>query len=117
MNVRFYLSYGVKITFKSHFWNEDVTILSLCTLRCYGRHYITLLNMYYHQMDQICLWEMLKSKTLNQKHLAGHIKDVRAVSNRVGLRLAARSVIISANEKRRYVKTLEFPTVSTFSSL
>ena len=37
-NVRFYLSYDIKITFKSHFWRKNVIILSLCTQRCYGRH-------------------------------------------------------------------------------
>ena len=33
MNVRFYLSYDIKITLKSHFWRINVIILSLCTLR------------------------------------------------------------------------------------
>ena len=36
-NVRFYLSYDIKITSKSHFWRKNVIILSLCTQRCYGR--------------------------------------------------------------------------------
>ena len=38
MNVRFYLSDDIKITFKSHFCCKNVTILSLCKQRCYGRH-------------------------------------------------------------------------------
>ena len=35
LSVRFYLSYDIKITLKSHFF---VILLSLCTLRCYGHH-------------------------------------------------------------------------------
>ena len=31
MNVRFYLSYDIKITLTSHFCRKSVTILSLCT--------------------------------------------------------------------------------------
>ena len=38
MNVRFYLSYDIKITLKSHFCRKIVIILSLCTQPCYGRH-------------------------------------------------------------------------------
>ena len=38
MNVRFYLSYGIRITLNSHFWLKNVIILSVCTQRCYGRH-------------------------------------------------------------------------------
>ena len=30
MNVRFYLSYDIKITLKSHFCRKNVIILSLC---------------------------------------------------------------------------------------
>ena len=40
-NVRFYLSYEIKITLKSHFWRENVIILSLCMQRCYGRHNVS----------------------------------------------------------------------------
>ena len=36
-NVRFYLSYDIKITLKFHFWRKNVLILSLSTQRCYGR--------------------------------------------------------------------------------
>ena len=38
MNVRFYLSYDLKITLKSHFLRKKVIILSLCTQRCYEPH-------------------------------------------------------------------------------
>ena len=38
---RFYLSYVIKNTLKSHFWRKNVVILSLCTQRCYGRHYVS----------------------------------------------------------------------------
>ena len=38
-NVRFYLSYDIKKTLKSHFWRKNVIILSLWTQCCYGRHY------------------------------------------------------------------------------
>ena len=38
MNVRFYLSYEIKITLKSHFGRRNVIKLSLYTQRCYGRH-------------------------------------------------------------------------------
>ena len=40
-NVRFYLSYDIKITLKSHFCRKNVIILSLCTQRCYGRHNVS----------------------------------------------------------------------------
>ena len=40
-NVRFYLSYGIKITLKSHFWRKNVINLLLCTQRCYGRHNVS----------------------------------------------------------------------------
>ena len=39
-NVRFYLSYGIKITLKFQFWRKNVIIL-LCTQRCYGRHNVS----------------------------------------------------------------------------
>ena len=35
-NVRFYLSYDIKITLKSDFRRKNVIILSLCKQRCYG---------------------------------------------------------------------------------
>ena len=38
MNVRFYLSYDIKITLTSHFCLKNVIILSSCTQRCYERH-------------------------------------------------------------------------------
>ena len=41
MNVRFYLSYDIKITLKFHFCRKNVVILSLCTQRCYGRHNVS----------------------------------------------------------------------------
>ena len=34
----FYLSYGIRITLKSHFSRKKGIILSLCTQRCYERH-------------------------------------------------------------------------------
>ena len=30
--------YHMTNTLKSHFWRENVIILSLCSLCCYGRH-------------------------------------------------------------------------------
>ena len=33
-----YLSYDIRITLESHFWRQNVIILSLCMQRCYGRH-------------------------------------------------------------------------------
>ena len=41
MNVRFYLSYDIKITLKSHFCSKNIIFLSLCTQRCHGRHNIS----------------------------------------------------------------------------
>ena len=38
IDVRFYLSYDIKITLKSHFWCKNVIILSLHTQHYYGRH-------------------------------------------------------------------------------
>ena len=40
-NVRFYLSYDIKITLKTHFCPKTVIIVSLCTQRCYGRHNVS----------------------------------------------------------------------------
>ena len=31
INVRYYLSYDIKITLKSHFWHDNVKILLFCT--------------------------------------------------------------------------------------
>ena len=42
MNVRFYLSYDIKITLQSHFLSKNMIILSLCMQRCYGRHNFSL---------------------------------------------------------------------------
>ena len=28
-------------TLESHFWRENVILLSLCTQRCYGRHHVS----------------------------------------------------------------------------
>ena len=39
--VRFYLSYDIKITLKSHYWREKDKIFSLCTQRYYGHHNIS----------------------------------------------------------------------------
>ena len=38
---KFYVSYDIKITLKTHFFRNYVTILSLCTQHCYGRHNIS----------------------------------------------------------------------------
>ena len=32
--------YRMTNTLKFHFWRKNVIILSLCTQRCYGRHYV-----------------------------------------------------------------------------
>ena len=40
-NVRFYLSYDIKITLKSYFCRKSVILLSLCKQRCYGRHNVS----------------------------------------------------------------------------
>ena len=41
-DVRFYLSYDVKNTLKSHIWRKKrYVMLSICTQRCYGRHYVS----------------------------------------------------------------------------
>ena len=45
---KFYLSYGIKIILKSHFWHKKVNILLLCTQRCYVRHFITLAKSVNH---------------------------------------------------------------------
>ena len=37
-NIRFYLSYYIKITLKSHICRKTLIILSLCTQHCYGCH-------------------------------------------------------------------------------
>ena len=41
MNVRFYLSYDVKITLKSHLCRKNVIILSVCMLCFFGRHNVS----------------------------------------------------------------------------
>ena len=33
--------YHMTNTLKSHFWRQNVIILSLCTQRCYGRHNVS----------------------------------------------------------------------------
>ena len=38
---KFYLSYDIEITLKSHFWRKNIIILSICTQRCYGRHNVS----------------------------------------------------------------------------
>ena len=40
--MRFYLSYDIKITLKSHFCRKNGIILSLCTQRCYERHNVVM---------------------------------------------------------------------------
>ena len=40
-NVKFCLSYYIKITLKSHSCRKNIIILSLCTQRCYGRHNVS----------------------------------------------------------------------------
>ena len=40
-NLRLYLSYEIKMTVKSHYWRQNVRILSLCTQRCDGRHNVS----------------------------------------------------------------------------
>ena len=41
MNVRFYLSYDIKISLKSYFCRKNVILLSLCTQCCNGRHNVS----------------------------------------------------------------------------
>ena len=41
MNVTFYLSYGIKVTLKSHFCCKDVILLSSCTQHFDGRHNVS----------------------------------------------------------------------------
>ena len=41
------LSYGIKITLKSHFSRKNVMILSLCTQRCHGRHNVSQISVFY----------------------------------------------------------------------
>ena len=33
--------YHITNTFKSHFWRKNVTLVSLCTQRCYGRNNVS----------------------------------------------------------------------------
>ena len=40
-DIRFYLSYDIKLTIKSHFCRKIITILSLCMQCCYGRHNVS----------------------------------------------------------------------------
>ena len=62
MNVRFYISYDIKMTLQSHFWRKNVISLSSCMQRCYGRHkvsrksvnhcrYQTCFSKHYHLLD------------------------------------------------------------------
>ena len=39
--IRFFLSYGIKITLKSHFCRKDVMIVSLCMQRSYERQNVS----------------------------------------------------------------------------
>ena len=52
-NVKFNLSYDIKMTLQSHFCRKNVIILSLCTQRCYGRHNVSRKSVN-HYRDQTC---------------------------------------------------------------
>ena len=39
--IRFYLSYHIMITLKSHFWRKKAIIVSLGAQCCYGRHNVS----------------------------------------------------------------------------
>ena len=40
--MRFYLSYDIEITLKSHFCRNNGIILSLCMQRCYEHHNVVM---------------------------------------------------------------------------
>ena len=40
--MRFYLSYDIKITLKSHFCRKNGIVLSLCKQHCYERHNVVM---------------------------------------------------------------------------
>ena len=37
----YHMTLSIKNTLKSNFWRKNVTMLSICTQRCYGRHYVS----------------------------------------------------------------------------
>ena len=40
-DIKFYLSYDIKITLKSHLCRKNIIILTLCMQCCYGRHNVS----------------------------------------------------------------------------
>ena len=54
--VRFYLSYDIKNTLKSHFWRKNVIMLSLCTERCYGRHNVSRKSINHERFIDFIAW-------------------------------------------------------------
>ena len=56
MNVRFYLSYGIKITLKSHFCRKNVILLSLCMQRCYERHNVSRKSIDHYWFIDFIAW-------------------------------------------------------------
>ena len=55
-NVRFYLSYDIKNTLKSHFWLKNVIMLSICTQHCYGRHYVSRKSINHKWFTDFIAW-------------------------------------------------------------
>ena len=51
-----FLSYGIKITLKSHFCRKNVMILSLCTQRCYGRHNVSRKYVNHQWLNDFIAW-------------------------------------------------------------
>ena len=50
------LSYGIKITLKSHFRPKNVTIMSFCTQRCYGRHNVSRKSVNHQGLIDFITW-------------------------------------------------------------
>ena len=48
--------YHITITLKSHFWRKHVMILSSCTQRCYGRHYVSQKSINHYWFTDFISW-------------------------------------------------------------
>ena len=61
-NDRFYLSYDIKNTLKSHFWRKQrYVMVSICTKRCYGRHFVSRKSISHLWFTDFIAWRYFTS--------------------------------------------------------
>ena len=73
---KFYLSYDIKITLKSHFWRKRDRILSLCMQCCYGCHNVSRKSV--NRYDYItAMSQAINSHVLSGKNAFSSAVDAR----------------------------------------